>query len=35
VTVRFQQTNASAKTELYALEVEARPFPLGAVGPVA
>lgn len=32
VTIRFQQTGPSAKTELYALEYEERPFPLDRGG---
>lgn len=32
VTVRFQQTNASAKTELYAVELETRGLPVQAGG---
>lgn len=32
VTVALAQTNASSKTELYALEVEQRPFPVAGEG---
>ena len=32
VTIRFQQTGPSSKTELYALEYEERPFPLDRGG---
>ncbi len=33
VNIKLQQSNASSKTEVYALEVEARPYQLEADGP--